>query len=84
MSKQEFWLIVAFLIARLVGMTVMAGLTVVMIFKFIDSLGPETNDALTVLLGGAILAVVGSASLLAAALSRDITEYLERMRSRGD
>ena len=80
MSKMEFYLIVAFLVARLVGMIIMAGLTTLLIFDLVENLGRDTNDALTALLGGAMLVIGGGATILANALSRDITEHIERMR----
>ncbi len=84
MSKQEFWLIVAFLIARLVGMIIMAVLTTVLVFNLVDNLGEDTNDALTALLGVTMAAIATGATILANALGRDITEHLERMRHRAE
>ncbi len=78
MTTREFWLIVAFLIARLIGMITMSVLTIMLLFKLIDNLTGDTNDALTALLGASLFAVAGGASILAAALSRDITEHIER------
>ncbi len=78
MTSREFWLIIAFLIARTIGMITMSGLTIMLLFKLIDNLTGDTNDALTALLGASLFAVAGGASALAYALSRDITEHIER------
>ena len=84
MTDLEFRLILAFLITRLFGMIVMAGLTTVLVFHLVDSLGEDTNDALTALLGVTMAAIATGATILANALGRDITEHLERMKNRGN
>ena len=52
-----------------------------LMFTFAEEYGA---GALTALLGVTMAAIATGATILANALGRDITEHLERMRSRGD
>ena len=81
MTNREFWTILSFLFARLVGMIILAVITFFVITHLTTVLaGADTNDALTTLLGIFATALASALGYMGVSLSRDITEYLERAR----
>ncbi len=82
MTDLEYKLIVRFLGARLAGTILLAALLTGVVYFLVTNLGDDTNDSLTTLLG-VITGFLGtSLAIVAAALSRDILEHLERMSKR--
>ena len=82
MTDREYKLILRFLYARLAGTLVLSSLIAGILYFLVENLGDVTNDSLTTLLG-ITMGFLGTAlAIVAAALSRDILEHLERMRRR--
>ncbi len=84
MTDLEYKLIVRFLVARVIGMTVSGMLITGILVFLVRELGDITNDSLTTLMGTTMAFIGGGFIVLANALSRDILEHIERMRTRND
>ena len=84
MTDLEYKLIVRFLVARLMGMAISGTLIAGILVFLVRELGEFTNDSLTTLRGTTMAFLGAGFVVLANALSRDILEHIERMRSRGD
>ncbi len=84
MTELEYKLIIRFLMARLIGTIVLAMLISGILYFLVTNLGEVTNDSLTTLLG-ITMGFLGTAlAIIAAALSRDILEHIERMSRETD
>ena len=82
MTELEYKLILRFLYARLIGTVTLSSLIAGILYFLVENLGDVTNDSLTTLLG-ITMGFLGTAlAIIAAALSRDILEHIERMRRR--
>ena len=80
MKDTEFKLITRFLYARVLALVAVTATLGLLVMLFVRELPTNASDSLYTVVGGAFVALSGLMALLGQAVSRDITEYLERSR----